>query len=85
MAAKRHRAGKGKRHSTGGGYRKVWFSGPGGTTAGLVLKSSEVDEKTIPELSRLFPYTEASKMTKVHASPEYETWDQAFKHERPWR
>jgi len=49
-------------------------------TAGLVVPFAEMKHKSISELSRLFPYSEAGAMRSVQVSPEYPTWEDAFNH-----
>jgi hypothetical protein len=36
---------------------------------------------TIGDISRLFPYSEAMKMERIHTSPVYDTWEAAFNHQ----
>ena len=73
---------KKRRKSKASGYRKVWFSRGSQTTAGLILPSEEVEAKGVSGISRLFPISEAGKMAKLHVSPEFGTWDEAFKYEK---
>lgn len=62
-------------------FHKVYFSdGRGNRTAGLVLNEEHVKNKSITELSRLFPYSEANKMQFIYISPGFETWEEAFNH-----
>lgn len=63
-------------------YQKVMFSSKNyGKTAGLVIESEKLAEMSIAEISRLFPYSEAMKMGKLHISPKYNSWEHAFEHE----
>lgn len=64
-------------------YVKFRFRNPfnGQSTAGLVVPFHEMKHKSISDLSRLFPYSEANKMRTVDVSPEYSTWEQAFNHQ----
>lgn len=60
------------------GFRKVWFSKGSEKTAGLVLPVAKLDGMSITEISRLFPPSEAGKMSRIHTSPVFWTWDEAF-------
>lgn len=61
------------------GYRKIWFTGPGGTTAGLVISERTWQARnTVESYSRLFPASEFRKMTKFFHSPRFETFEEAF-------
>jgi hypothetical protein len=58
-------------------YTKVRFTSKrNGATAGLVVE--HIDDKSINDLSRLYPYSEASKMEKIERSPEFPTFLEAF-------
>lgn len=59
-------------------YKKVRFTSREGSTAGLIFRSSEIQNKTVPDLSRFFPYSESRFMRKVQVSPEFDTWAEAF-------
>jgi len=48
------------------------------TTAALILDSEAVDRMTVTEISRLFPYSESTKMVFLEISPEYDSFDDAF-------
>jgi len=62
-------------------YRKVRFtSKANGSTAGLVIESDRFERMSITDFSRLFPYSEASKMRTLQVSPEFPTWEAAFDH-----
>ncbi len=62
-------------------FHKVMFYSPKfGQTAGLVVKSDWLKDKSTSEISRLFPYSEAMKMTRLCVSQGFETWDEAFNH-----
>ena len=63
------------------GFVKVRFTGRGGATAGLVI--ADDDERTVADLSRMFPYSESNKMQRFERSPAYETFDEAFRHTFP--
>ncbi len=61
------------------GYRKIWFSGRGGITAGLVLSEQTFQNtRSVEAFSRLFPYSEANKMARFHKSPVFDTYEEAF-------
>ena len=83
---------EGLQHNPGKEYYKLWFSGHDeygdpASTAGLVLDTHKFPLDTpITELSRLFPYSEAGKMHRVHRSPLFDTWEEAFRyHHNPRR
>lgn len=60
-------------------FIKVRFSSKEyGATAGLVLDFDRYDSMTIPEFSRLFPYSESMKMKTLEKSPVFNAWDEAF-------
>ena len=59
-------------------YVKVRFTGKAGETAGIVIEAAKAKAMSIPDLSRLFPYSESGKMSRVHTSPEFASWDEAF-------
>ena len=61
-------------------YQKVMFSSNAGKTAGLVVPADRVQNASVSDLSRLFPYSESGKMARVHVSPEYPTFEAAFAH-----
>lgn len=65
-------------------YRKLWFSGRCGNTAGMVVTQSWIEaHKTglITAASRLFPTSEAGKMSRLHISNAFDTWADAFAYE----
>lgn len=63
-------------------YRKVRFYSPvNGATAGLIVETNKLANMSIPDISRLFPYSEANKMQRIQCSPEYGTFEAAFLHE----
>jgi hypothetical protein len=62
------------------GFCKVWFTGPQGETAGLVISEEKARKSSTAELSRMFPTSEFRKMAWLHVSPVYDTWDAAFAH-----
>ena len=59
----------------------MWFSRGGERTAGLVLPNEKLATMSIGDISRLYPYSEAGKMARIHQSPVFETWDEAFAHD----
>ena len=61
-------------------YVKFYFYNPESKekTAGLVLPADVLKNRTITELSRLFPRSEATKMIRMLLSPEFNTWEAAF-------
>lgn len=59
-------------------YVAVWFSNGDEKTAALIFEYSKVKQMTVSELSRHWPMSEAMKMKKVHRSPQFPTWDEAF-------
>jgi hypothetical protein len=63
-------------------FCKVWFSGPAGETAGLVVPTDVARKRSITALSTMFPGSEFRKMTRLHVSPAYDTWEGAFEHEK---
>ena len=48
------------------------------TTAALILDSEVIDTMTVTEISRLFPYSESTKMVFLEISPEYDSFEDAF-------
>lgn len=63
-------------------YQKVMFSSKSyGKTAGLVIEAEKLAGMSITDVSRLFPYSEAMKMGKLHVSPKYGSWEHAFEHQ----
>ena len=73
--ALRRRYGRAEAHK---GFRKVWFSNRNEKTAGLVVAAEKLDGMSIGDISRLFPMSEFRKMSKIHKSPVFATWDEAF-------
>jgi hypothetical protein len=63
-----------------GGFRKVWFSKGSEKTAGLILPATKLAGMSISEISRLFPVSEARKMGRLHTSPTFATWEEAFRY-----
>lgn len=61
-------------------HKILFYSRQHGRTAGLILKSSELDGKTISDLSRLFPLTEFRKMQNYYISEAFPSWEAAFDH-----
>ena len=61
-------------------YNKVRFVGKYGETAGLVIPTSVLNERTftVGKLSSYFPESEAMKMGKCQISPAYSTFEDAF-------
>jgi len=47
-------------------------------TAALILDSDKIDGMTVTEISRLFPYSECTKMVYLEISPEYDSFEDAF-------
>lgn len=60
-------------------YQKVRFTDGKQSTAGLIVK--DAGNKTISQLSRMFPDYEAPKMKRLQVSPKFETYEQAFSYE----
>ena len=50
-------------------------------TAGLIFSATKLKGKTIADLSRFFPYSEANRMDRLQRSPFFENWDDAFAYE----
>ena len=48
------------------------------TTAALILDSEKIDGMTVAEISKLFPYSESTKMVYLEISPEYDSFEDAF-------
>ena len=48
------------------------------TTAAIILDSDKIDGMTVTEISRLFPYSESTKMVFLEISPEYDSFEDAF-------
>ena len=64
-------------------FHKVMFSRTGyGCTAGLIVKATAPVHDVVA-MSRLFPYSAARYMGRLHVSPVFETWDEAFKYTFP--
>ena len=64
-------------------YQKVRFTSHNGSTAGLIFESSKLENMSLSDVSRFFPYSEAGKMAKVQYSPEFNTWIEAFEYSFP--
>lgn len=60
-------------------FRKIRFCGRGGATAGLVVDCAKTDFQNVAELSRLYPFTEADRMERLYVSPEFKSWEGAFR------
>ena len=77
--AKRPAMNPRKKTYLGDGFRKIWFSGRDGKTAGLVLSEQTFQNtRSMEAFSRLFPYSEANKMARFHKSPLFSTYEEAF-------
>ncbi len=61
-------------------YCTVHFSNGVENTARLVITEQKARSATIAELSRLFPFSEASKMKRCIVSQPFNSWDEAFYH-----
>jgi hypothetical protein len=61
-------------------YKFRFTSKTNGSTAGLILEGKSFKEKSIVELSKLFPMREASKMESLQVSEPFGTWNDAFHH-----
>lgn len=61
-------------------YIKFRFTNGTESTAGLIMETAKLKAMTFPEVSRLFPMYEATKMHRLDVSPEYPTWEGAFNH-----
>ena len=68
------------RTNPGAQFYKVWFSGPAGETARLIVDTDKYPRggTSVERYSRLFPHTEGMKMTRFHTGPLHETWQEAF-------
>lgn len=62
-------------------YQKIRFTSRNGSTAGLVFDSLKIERSSVSELSRFFPYSEASKMARIQVSPKFNTWEEAFEYQ----
>ena len=69
-------------------YQKVRFSNhatstdPEVCTAGIVLKSDQLRDMTVTDISRLYPMSEARKMRGVcQVSRKYDNYTDAFSHQ----
>lgn len=63
------------------GFVKFRFIGSAGSTAGLVMAESKFSNSTITDLSKHFPYFEATKMEKLEVSGVYPDFNSAFGHD----
>lgn len=65
-------------------FVKIWWSSQRGTTAGLILSTAQLRQYRgdIARLSRLWPASEGLKMERLHVSQDYDTWEQAFAHQK---
>jgi hypothetical protein len=61
-------------------YVKFRFTSRHGSTAGLIIETRKLEQMSVREVSRLFPYYEAGKMKRLQVSPQYQTWEEAFNH-----
>ncbi len=52
-----------------------------GVTAGLIVSETKLKGKSISDISRWYPYSEASKMDRLQRSPFFATWDEAFRYQ----
>lgn len=65
-------------------FRKVLFSRSDvGCTAGLVVDDTKVDVRNVSAVSRLYPATEARKMSVLHISRAYDSPEEAYGHVFP--
>lgn len=62
-------------------FVKIWWSSQHGTTAGLVLSTAQL-RQCRGDIARLWPASEGLKMERLHVSQDYDTWEQAFAHEK---
>jgi hypothetical protein len=63
-------------------FHKVRFTSRDGSrvTAGLVLPTEQIMDRSPSGLSRFFPMSEARAMDRLQISPTFETWAEAFAH-----
>jgi hypothetical protein len=62
-------------------YRKIRFTSKRGETAAIIVPESHVSgpsRKSISDISRLFPVSEAMKMGVFEWSPSYVTFEDAL-------
>ena len=60
-------------------FIRVWFeSKQHGRTAGLIFPVEQLKGKSVSEISRYFPYSEAMKMERFFTSPLFDSWEDAF-------
>ena len=60
-------------------YGKVRFvDNYNGETAGIILTDTQQQDMTISEIGALFPYSEATKMTRLERSKYFDTFNEAF-------
>ena len=59
-------------------FYKVRFTNGDESTAGLVVKKSQIENMSVSDISRLFPYSEARKMKRLEQSPQMSSFDEAF-------
>ena len=64
-----------------GEYVKFRFTSEHGKTLGLVLALAIYRERSITELSRMFPNREASKMHRLECSDVFGTFEDAMQHD----
>ena len=64
-------------------YKKVRFTSRNGSTAGLIFESYKLENMSLSDISRFFPYSESGKMAKIQYSPEFNTWLEAFEYSFP--
>jgi hypothetical protein len=58
-------------------YSKIWFSNKDRQTAALILTQEQFSNKTVSEISRLFPNYESSRMVNFHHM-EFGSFEDAF-------
>lgn len=65
-------------------YHKIMFYSPKhGRTAGIIITSDQLKNKSTAELSRMFPVSEFRKMTRLYVSRGFNTWNEAFVFQPP--
>ena len=63
-------------------FHKVRFISRDGSraTAGLVMPTEQIMDRSPSSLSRFFPMEEAGAMHRLQISPTFKTWEEAFDH-----
>lgn len=61
-------------------FHKIRFHDGKRATGGLVLPSTMIKGKTVAQLSRYFPHSEATKMRTVQISEGFPTFEEAFEY-----